>query len=230
MKLLSSSLLLSAALLLSARADLTLVQKVEGLGPVNEMTIRIKGDKVKVDATPEVSSIIDGKTGEMLNLMKEQKKFMRISGEKAKAVAEMALKFNDTRQPTEKPRLTPTGKKQTINGNETEEYVCETPDFKARYDIATKYPDGAAILKQLQAMNPEVWGVQTKGLPDYRDFPGVPIKTVVSMKEGQQVTTTLTSIKQDPISAAEFSVPAGYTEMKMPDFMTAPPAAASPKP
>jgi hypothetical protein len=229
MKLLGSSLLVSAVLLLSARADLTIVQKVEGLGPVSEMTIRIKGDKVKVDATPQVTSIIDGKTGEMLNLMNEQKKFMRISAEKAKAVTEMTQKFSESKQPAEKPKLTPTGKKQTINGNETEEYVCETPDFKARYWIATKYPEGATILRQLQAMNPEAWGTQTKGLPDYRSFPGVPIKTTVSMK-GQEITTTLTSIKQDPIGAAEFSVPPGYTEMPMPDFMTAPPAAASPSP
>jgi hypothetical protein len=217
MKLLGSSLLVSAVLLLSARADLTIVQKVEGLGPVSEMTIRIKGDKVKVDATPQVTSIIDGKTGEMLNLMNEQK------------VTEMTQKFSESKQPAEKPKLTPTGKKQTINGNETEEYVCETPDFKARYWIATKYPEGATILRQLQAMNPEAWGAQTKGLPDYRSFPGVPIKTTVSMK-GQEITTTLTSIKQDPIGAAEFSVPPGYTEMPMPDFMTAPPAAASPSP
>jgi hypothetical protein len=203
------------------------VQKVEGLGRLSEMTIRIKDDKVKVDATPQVTSIIDGKTGEMLNLMNDQKKFMRISAEKAKAVAEMAQKFGDSKRVAEKPKLVPTGKKETINGNETEEYVCETPDFKARYWIATKYPDGAAILKQLQAMNPEAWGTQNKGLPDYRSFPGVPIKTIVSMK-GQEITTTLTSIKQDPIGAAEFSVPPGYAEM--PDFMAAPPAAASPSP
>ena len=226
MKLLSSFLLISAALLFSARADLTIVQNVEGLGPVNQMTIRIKADKVKIDATPQVTSIIDGKTGEMLNLMNEQKKFMRISAEKAKAVTEMTNKFSDSKQPTEKPKLTPTGKKQTINGNETEEYVCETPDFKARYWIATKYPEGAAILKQLQAMNPEAWSVQAKGLPDYRSFPGVPIKTIVSLK-GQEITTTLVSIKQDPIGAGEFSIPAGYTEMAMPDFMGASPA---PKP
>ena len=90
-------------MLFSARADLTIVQNVEGLGPVNQITMRIKGDKVKIDATSQVTSIIDGKTGEMLNLMNEQKKFMRISAEKAKAVTEMTNKFSDSKQPTEKP-------------------------------------------------------------------------------------------------------------------------------
>ncbi len=227
MKLLSSCLLIGALFILSARADLTIVQKVEGVGPVNEMTIRIKGDKVRIEATPQVTSIMDSKTGEMLNLMNEQKKFMRISADKAKAISEMASKYDSTKPPAEKPKLTPTGKKQTINGNETEEYVCETPSYKATYWVATKYPDSAVILAQLQNLNPDAWGGQTKNMPDFRSFPGVPIKTVVSIK-GQEITTTLSSIKLDPISADQFSIPADFTEMQMPDFMAPPRAGASP--
>ncbi len=227
MKILSSSLIVGALSILSAQADLTIVQKVEGVGPVSEMTIRIKGDKVRIEATPQVTSIMDSKTGEMLNLMNDQKKFMRISAEKAKAIAEMASKYNAAKPPAEPPKLIPTGKKQTINGNETEEYICETPTFKATYWIATKYPDGAAILKQLQSLNPEALGGQSKTMPDFRNFPGVPIKTVISMN-GQEITTTLGSIKLDSIPAEQFSVPADFTEMQMPNFMAEPPAAASP--
>ena len=54
-------------------------------------------------------------------------------------------------------------------------------------------------------------------MPDYRDFPGVPVKTVLSTG-GKEMTTTLNSIKQDALSDTEFAVPSDYKEMNMPDI------------
>src|SRR5207248_7399219 len=48
----------------SLRADLTLIQKVDMAGTPGEMTIKFKGDKVRVDAAPQVSMITDAKTGD----------------------------------------------------------------------------------------------------------------------------------------------------------------------
>src|ERR1700737_3448845 len=76
-----------------ARADLTLVQSVEGSSGSNEMTMKLKGDKMRIDVSPQVTTIIDAKTGEMINLMNDQKKVMRISGEKVRATMEMAQQF-----------------------------------------------------------------------------------------------------------------------------------------
>lgn len=223
-------------LVLSARADLTIVQSVEGAGPVTTMSIKIKGDKARIDATPQVFTIIDSKSGEMLNVMNEQKKFMRISAAQAKAAAAMAMKGDDKKAPVGKAQLKPTGKKETINGYEAEEYTCETPAFKASYWISTKYPNAADIVKQLQAMTPDAWGVTAQGMPDYRDFPGLPLRSRVSLG-AQQITSTLVSVKQDPIADAEFAPPKGFEEMKMPDLdamlggkANAAPPAASPKP
>lgn len=213
-------MLLSFALLLSARADLTIVQKIEGIGPVNEMTMKIKGDKARIDVNPKMTAIIDGKTGEMINLMHEQKMVMRMSAEKMKAAMEMARQFSgkDEKQETaDKPKFAPSGKKEVINGYDTEEYIYETPQFKASYWIATKYPDGAAILKQLQSVNPAVWKTANTHMPDYREFPGLPIKTVISAG-GKQITTTLASVKQDPLSDADFEVPRDYQEMNLPNM------------
>src|ERR1043165_7565935 len=42
-----------------------------------------------------------------------------------------------------------TGKKETISGYETEEYVSDSPKFHASYWVATKYPDYAKILDQM---------------------------------------------------------------------------------
>lgn len=221
-----------------ARADLTLVQSVEGSSGSNEMTMKLKGDKMRIDVSPQVTTIIDAKTGEMINLMNDQKKVMRISGEKVRATMEMAQQFkakNGKKETKAKPTFVATGKKETINGYETEQYTWETPDFKATYWIALNYPDGAAILKQLQAISPDVWKTSSTQMPDYRDFPGLPIKTLLSIG-GNQITTTLTAVKQDPLSDADFTIPKDYQEMKLPDMSSllqqnaTPPPASAPSP
>jgi hypothetical protein len=52
---------------------------------------------------------------------------------------------------------------------------------------------------------------------------------------GNQITTTLIAIKEDPLSDAEFTVPKDYQEMKLPDMSSllqqspTPATTASPK-
>src|SRR5213592_3179287 len=122
--------IVSLGLLVSARGDLTSVQRVEGAGQNGDVTVKIKGDKERVDAPSQPTRIIDGKTGEMTDLMNDKKSFMRISAEQMKAAAETINKFDEGKQPSA-PKLTPTGKKETINGYETEEFVYEMQQFKA---------------------------------------------------------------------------------------------------
>jgi Domain of unknown function (DUF4412) len=203
---------------LSARGDLTIVQTVESTGQPADMTIKIKGDKVRMDNTPQIAMLIDGKSGEIVTLMRDQKTFVRMSAEKIRAAAEMANKYSGQKDsPVEKPKLTRTGKTDTVNGYKVEEYSCETPVYKASYWIALEFPNGAAILKQFQAFKQEIWNPTSTKMPDYRDFPGLPVKTVMSMS-GTQVTSTITSVNQNPISDAEFAVPADYKERKLPDM------------
>jgi hypothetical protein len=236
MKLTGLAFLLSLSIV-SARADLTVVNKVEGAGPSNEMIMKLKGDKMRIEVSPKLATIIDTRTGEMINLMSDQKTVVRMSGDKVKAAMQMAVQFNDknAHKPAEKAKLVATGKKEVLNGQETEQYTYDAPDFKATYWIAPNYPNGAGILKQLQALNPDIWKMSNAQMPDYRDFPGLPIKTVLTMK-GTQITTTLVSVKEDPLSDADFVVPKDYQEMKLPDLNgllkeSAPPAATvSPTP
>jgi hypothetical protein len=203
----------------AARADLTIVQKIEGAGSAATMTVKIKGDKARVEATPQLATIVDGKSGEMITLLLDQKKIVRVSAKKMKAALDMVNKYNggDKVGGAAKPKLAATGKKEKINGYDAEEYVYETPSYKATYWVAPRYPDGAAILKQLQALNPELWKANNTMLPDYRDFPGVPIKSIVSMR-GNDITTTLMSADQNPINDAEFAPPKDFEEMKIPDI------------
>ena len=207
------SSIITFILLISARADLTIVQRVEGAGQGHgDTTVKIKGDKERIDALDQPTRILDGKSGEMTNLMNDKKGFVRVSADQIKAATESINKFNDDQKPAG-PKLNPTGKKETINGYETEEFVYETPQFKASFWVATKYPDAAGILKEMQAPLSGVWKSSNMGMPDYTDFTGVPIKTVISMG-GNQMTTTIISIKKDPINATEFEIPKDFQELK----------------
>ena len=263
MKIALCSLALGASFLLSAHADLTIVyssavqpaaqpSKSEDGAPASNVTIKIKGDKARIDASPKLTTIVDGRTGEVANLMNEQKTVVRISRDKVKAVTEMLNKFagnnKKEKEGAEKPRLTPTGQKEMINGYETEKYTYDGPDFKATYWIAPNYPDGPAILGQLQSIKSDFWDAANTKMPDFRDFPGLPIRTqLVMTKEGSapekkrgatpsghgtEITSTITSVSRDPISDTEFTVPSDFKETKLPDIFekrnAAPPTSPNP--
>src|SRR5213078_4936897 len=138
------SIALIAALSVAAHADFTIVQKVEGQkvegkSSANEITLKLKDDKIRMEATPQMTMIVDGKTGDTITLMNAQKRIVRISGDKAKAIAEMAAKYGGANKV--KPKLIATGKKMTINGYEADEYVAESKQFKAHYWIAQSFPN-----------------------------------------------------------------------------------------
>jgi len=236
MKTAAYSVVLTISFLLSARADLTIVQKVERAGSAANVTIKLKSDKVRVEASPQVTTILDGKTGE-----NDQKTVVRISADKVKAVANMIQKPNAKKEDAAKVKLTPTGQKETVNGYQTEQYTYDGPDFKATYWIASNYPDGAAILAQLQSVRSEFWNAANPGVPDYRDFPGLPIRTRMTTKQGEatklggsaaEITSTIVSVNQNPISDDEFTVPSDFKETKLPDIFdkknTAPSVSPSP--
>lgn len=201
----------------AAQADLTIVQNVEGGGPVAAMTMKIKGGKARIEAGPQMTTIIDSKSGDLLTLMNDQKKFVRLSAAQAKAAAAMAMEPDVKGAPPARPQLKPTGKKETINGYETEEYICEAPAFKGSYWISSQYPDAAAILKQMAATTPAAWNVAGKGMPDYRDFPGIPLRTRINFS-GKEIVTNLVSIKQTALPESDFVVPPGFEEMAMPNL------------
>jgi hypothetical protein len=158
------SLVLTVFVILPVRADLTIVysttvqpashnQKVEptptAVAAGSNMTIKVKGDKARIDVSPQVTAIFDGQTGELINLLNDQKTIVRVAPDKMRAIADMLNKFNSNKAASDKPRLTATGQRETINGYETEQYIYEGPDFKATYRIAPNYPSGAAVLAQL---------------------------------------------------------------------------------
>jgi hypothetical protein len=214
----------------TALADLTIVQKVEVGSTPGEMTIRIKGDKVRIDPAPQVSMITDNKTGDTVTLMHSEKKAIRMSGEKMKAAAEMVSKFTGATPAGSRSTFTPLGRKEDVNGISTELYTIDTAVGKATYYIALNYPDAAVILKEMQAAQPAALANAATNMPDYRNLPGVPIKIEMDA-QNRHIVMTLVSIKRDLIPDANFVVPSDYSEMKMPEIFggkKAPPTQPTP--
>jgi Domain of unknown function (DUF4412) len=210
--------IVSLALLATTRADLTIVQKVDGSDGARRITMKIKGDKARVEVSPQITTIIDAKTGDLTTLLKDKKTVMRISGERAKAMAEMAKSFVKEEVPVPAvPKAT--GKKETINGYETVEYVSDSPKYHASYWVSTTYPDYENILKQMAVLQQGAFASITKGLPDYHALPGLPLRTQVKLSGQNEITSTIESLSQLPVPDSEFTAPADYSEMKMPDFI-----------
>ncbi len=201
----------------TARADLTIVQTVDGAGRIQHITVKVKGDKARVELGPQLTTIIDAKTGNITNLMNDKKVAMTIPGDKAKAMAEMAKSFVKEETPVQ-PAPRATGKKETINGYETQEYVSDSPKFHASYWVAPAYPDYANILQQMTVLQKGAFASVTKGMPDYHALPGMPLRTHVKTSDQHEIISKIESVSVAPLPDADFTVPAGYSDMKMPDI------------
>lgn len=222
-------LLVFLALAATVRADLTVVQKMEGTEGVNKITFKIKGDKARVEVNPQVTTIVDAKSGDLTTLLNDKKSVMRISGERAKAMAEMAKSFVKQESP-EQALPKPTGRKETINGYETEEYVTDSPQYHASYWVAKTYPNYQNILQQMSLLQRGAFAEITKGLPDYHALPGLPLRTRIKTPGQEEITSTIDSVSLAPLPASDFTVPSDYSEIKMPDFLGGKQAPDKPSP
>jgi len=206
------------ALCAAARADVTVVQKMDGADGVHQITLKIKGSKARVEVTPQVTTLIDAKSGDLTTLLNDKKTVVRIGGEKAKAMAELAKSFAKEQAP-DQPAPKATGHKETINGYETEEYISESPNYHASYWVAKNYPNYESILQQMSILRNGAFADIAKGMPDFHALPGLPLRTRIKTSGQNEITSTIESVSLAPLADSEFAVPAGYSEMKMPDFM-----------
>src|SRR6266566_9186761 len=247
MKIIFYSLVLTAFIVLPVRADLTIVYSTmvqpashaekpqatpTAVAAATNMTIKVKGDKARIDASPQITAIFDGRTGEVINLLNDRNTVVRISPDKMRAIADMLNQFSSNKAGSDKPRLTPTGQREMINGYDTEQYSYEGPDFKATYWIAPNYPNGAAALAQLQSIKSELWDAANTKMPDFRDFPGLPIRMrIIVNKENHggehgaspsgcptEITSTVTGVSLDSIGDSQFTVPPDFKETSLPDI------------
>ena len=211
-------LLLSAALLFTfaaARADFIIEQKVDGLGQQSgNITVRIKDTKARAELSPQISYIIDGASGESITLMHAQKGFMKVSAEQGKALLEQMQKAAGTSAPPPKPVAT--GQKENVDQWAAEIFTWSSGSLAVRYWVARDFPNAAAIQSAMDKARAGGLGALNKNLlPANSDFPGMVVKTEIKTK-GKIVTSTILSVKEDPVDAKQFEIPADYKELPTP--------------
>lgn len=210
-RLLAGFAFLAAALI--ARADLVIVQKVEGGGQAGDQTIKIKGEKSRSDLAQPVSVITDGATGEMITLMHTARTFMKVSAEQTKAMLEQIRKMRPT---PEGPKLQPTGKKEKVGDYECEIFTTNLGTINITYWIAKDFPNYQSVLNQLEKFQSGAISAMGQGtMPSLKEFPGMMMKTEIELS-GKKTTTTLVSAKEENVDPAVFNVPASYKEVTSP--------------
>jgi hypothetical protein len=208
-------LLASASLL---RADYVVVQKVDGGMQSGEMTIKIKNGKARVDMAPQISTISDSTSGDVITLMHAQKQFMRIPAAQTKALVEQMQKLSGAKPQTAAPKLTPTGKKEKVGEYECELYTWAAGGMTVNYWLADKFPDYAKVQAALEeTQNAGLTAMMSGMMPKSSEFPGMAIKTEMAVA-GQKITTTLVSVKEQEVDPAVFELPKDYKEMASPAF------------
>jgi len=210
-------LALLAAILLPVsliRADITIVQNVKQEGGQNgvdlNMTIKVKGQKARIDVNPEISTIVDLSSGDSLSLFHTRKAAMRLPGETIKAMqAKVQQQQGDPK--VEPPKAT--GRKETINGFACEEYETTVDGRKVELWLTKDAPDAQKALSQLSALSGKADPIST--FIEKNQIAGFPVRTVVETPMGK-VTTTVVTVKPGEIDETQFTVPSDYKEMQAP--------------
>lgn len=208
-----------AASSLQARADLVIVQKVEGAGQSGDQTIKIKDGKTRADLGQSLSLITDNTTGDAFTLKHTERTFMKIPATQSQAMLEELRKKRGEVPP---PELKPLGKKEKVGDYECEVFKTDLGGLSITYWLAPSFPNFAAIQSQLGASQKNSLALASQGLmPDPATFPGMTMKTELDLN-GKKVTTTTLSVKEMPVPASVFVVPAGYKETPTPELQFVP--------
>ena len=147
-----------ALLLLSAacvRADLTILQEISSPdNPKSTMvtTTKCKGDKLRIDVAATASMIIDGKKGEMISLMHQQKVAIPMS----QAVQKMASQLADKATASDPLQLQATGRKETLIGLPCEEYTGTISGQKATVWTTMDVPEYKEFSDQFLSLSPQL--------------------------------------------------------------------------
>jgi hypothetical protein len=222
-------LLALLATVAAARADLVVEQSIESPIQNGKITVKLKGDNLRVDMPSgpmgAMSTIMNVNTGDSLSLIHAQKMAMKVSGAQTKAMMEMMKKqVPATGADSPAPKLQATGKKEKVGNYDTEIYTWTGGGATQTLWVAKDFPGFDKFKDELAKLNKSAAsGFSLGQQPDFSALPGMVVKTVAETA-GMTVTSTLVSVKQEPVDAALFEAPKDYQNMEQPALPVAPPA------
>jgi hypothetical protein len=201
----------------TTRADYLIKERFEHSGGVQQITLKIKDSKVRLDTGEQSSALIDSATGVTTILIHPNKAFLNVSPEQLKEQTK-ALK-EMLGQKLENPadvQLKSTGKQEKINGFDTEESTTNFNGIQMSIFIAKNYPNYQKIVEALyQVQNgPAMEAFRSMSIPPDK-YPGLPVRTTQTVM-GQKIVMTIDSAQELDLAASEFAVPADYKELNPP--------------
>jgi hypothetical protein len=221
------SLLLLAV---QVRADMVINEVLDAGGQSQNLVIKVKGDKIRTDVGSQMSTIADAQTGDFITLLHAQKTYMKMSAAQTKVLIDQMRALHGGAKPdatpAEAPKFVDAGKGEKVNDYETEKFTAETPDVKFTFWVAKDFPNAAGVLqvmRKIQTTMQSKLGDAAGKAPDLTQLPGLPVKTVIE-SNGQVITQTLVSVKEDAVADTDVAPPADYKEMAMPSMNGVPPS------
>lgn len=206
----------------TASADWVIESNVESAKVNGVMTIKVKGDKMRMDIPNErigaVSSIVDTKTGDTLQIVHAQKMAMKMDGEAVKKMITNArekagIKDGDANE------LKATGETEKVGEYDCEIYTWSNGTISKKFWVSKNHPQAAALKELEKRMRSGLFGGMQMG-PDATILPGAVLKTETTTPAG--ITRSIvTAIKEQDLDPKDFEVPEGYQTMAAP----VPPAA-----
>lgn len=217
MKALLTALVASAIFITTASADWVIESKIESPQLNSATTTKVKGDKLRVDIASgpagAMSSIVDTKTGDAVQLVHSQKMAVKTGAAQLKAAMEMAKQKAGLKDGATPP-LKATGQSEKVGDYDCDVYTWTDGNTTSKLWVAKNHPQAAALKAFEKQMKSGFFGGMQVG-PDTSTLPGPAIKTETTT-QGTTVTSTITSIKEQDVDAKEFDVPSDYQTMQLP--------------
>ena len=221
-------ILLSATLL---PGDLVMVQRMEECGRSMEITVKVKGELIRTDVSGEISTITNTASGETVTLRHAQKTCLRMSADATQDLMKQLEQLREENQKagiTQNPfKLEPTGKHENVAGQETRIYTTQVGSIRVTYWIADKYPNADKYLEVFRHLQKSAMTTLARGMtniPGEFEFPGIPVKTEMATPDGRKISTTILSIKEEPLEDIDFTIPPDYLLRPKPLFEQSPPS------
>jgi hypothetical protein len=216
MKAFLSLLAVPFLLVATASADLIVEMKIESPMMNADTTMKMKGDKLRTDVASgpagAMSTITDGKTGDMVTLMHAQKMAMKISAAQMKATMDQLKAQSGLKDGASAPQAS--GQMEKVGPYDCEIYTWTDGNMSAKFWVAKNHPQAAALKAFYKQMRSAMPSAQMG--PDQSALPGPSVKSEI-MSQGQKITTSLVSVKEQDVDAKDFEVPADYKSMDLPE-------------
>ena len=202
------------ALAFNAKGDYLIKEELQNSGQVQQITLKIKDTKVREDVGGQNSAIIDSNTGETTLLLHAQKAFLKINPEQLKAQAHALKDLLGAK--AENPaniELKPTGKRETINGFDTEEFTTNLNGVQLSIFIAKGFPNYQKLVEALYRVQsgPAMDILRSMSIPPDK-YPGLPVRTTESIM-GQKIVVLLDSAQETDVPDTDFIIPSDYKEL-----------------